>query len=65
MAAGDAEKRIKQSDHNRQAFYRRYFKIEPEDPAEYDLVMNAARVSTQMAVRLIGTAVQERAPRPG
>jgi len=60
-----AERRIKQSDHNRQAFHRRYFKIDPEDPQLYDLVIHAGRVSHGLAVRLIALAASERTPRPG
>jgi cytidylate kinase len=65
MSGPDAEKRVKQSDHNRAAFHRRYFKVEAEDPALYDLIINARRISTPLAVRLIATAVHEREPRPG
>jgi cytidylate kinase len=65
MAHADAEKRLKQSDHNRAAFHRRYFKIEAEDPAQYDLVINAARVAPSLAVRIIAAAAHEREPRPG
>ncbi|MEX2225826.1 MAG: cytidylate kinase-like family protein [Dehalococcoidia bacterium] len=65
MTPGDAEKRIKQSDHNREMFHRRYFKVEAGDPALYDLVINAGRIATPIAARLIAAAVHEREPRPG
>jgi cytidylate kinase len=65
MSEHDAEKRIKQSDHNRHAFHRRYFKVEAEDPLLYDVVINAGRVSMPVAVELIVTAARERSPRPG
>lgn len=65
MTQHDAERRIKQSDHNRAAFHRRYFKIEADDAAQYDLIVNAGRIAFPLAVRLIATAAHERAPRPG
>jgi cytidylate kinase len=65
MSAQDAERRIKQSDQNRQAFHRRYFKVEPEDPRLYDLMVHAGRISHDVAVRLIALAARERTPRPG
>jgi cytidylate kinase len=61
----DAEKRIKQSDHNRHAFHRRYFKVEAEDPLLYDVVINAGRISAPVAVKMIVEAARERSPRPG
>ncbi len=65
MSAHDAERRIKQSDQYRQAFHRRYFKVEPEDPRLYDLMLHAGRISHELAVRLIAMAAKERTPRPG
>lgn len=65
MSEHDAEKRIKQSDHNRQAFHRRYFKVEAEDPSLYDMVINGGRIAPPLAARLIAAASRGRAPRPG
>jgi hypothetical protein len=56
---------VKQSDHNRAAFHRRYFKIEAEDPALYDIMINAGRIAVPLAVRIIAAAAHEREPRPG
>jgi cytidylate kinase len=61
----EAEKRIKQSDANRAAFHRRYFKVEADDPALYDMMINVGRIATPVAARLVATAAHERAPRPG
>ena len=61
----DAEKRIKQSDHNRHAFHRRYFKVDAEDALLYDVVINAGRISMPVAVRIVVEAARERSPRPG
>ncbi len=65
MSVHDAERRIKQSDHNRQAFHRRYFKADAENPALYDLVINGGRIGVTHAVELIALAVSQKAPLPG
>lgn len=61
----DAEHRLKHSDQESQAFHRRYFKVELENPALYDLVIQAGRVSDGLAVKLIALLARERSPRPG
>jgi len=65
MNPQDAERRTRQSDQNRLAFHRRYFKIDPEDPQLYDLVIHGGRVSRGVAVQLVALAASERTPRPG
>jgi cytidylate kinase len=65
IARGDAEKRIKDSDKNRIAFHRHYFKVEPDNPALYDLGINAGRVRTDIAAQMIAIAARARSPRPG
>ena len=61
----EAERRVKQSDHNRLEFHRRYFKVEMENPCLYDLMIHAGRIAPALAVRLIAEAVGARMPRPG
>lgn len=61
----DAEKRIKQSDHNRQEFHRKYFKVDADSPHLYDLGINAARTKPDVAARMIAIAAKELMPRPG
>jgi len=65
LSEQDAERRIKQSDHNRQAFHRRFFKIEAENPCLYDLVIHSGRISQAGAIALIEVAARERTPRAG
>jgi cytidylate kinase len=65
IARGDAEKRIKDSDKSRIAFHRHYFKVEPDNPALYDLGINAGRVRTDIAAQMIAIAARARSPRPG
>lgn len=58
----DAKKRIKDSDHNREAFHHRFFKVDAESPELYDVALNMKQISGALAVRLIATAVRERTP---
>ncbi|MEX2246781.1 MAG: cytidylate kinase-like family protein [Dehalococcoidia bacterium] len=65
MEPQDAERRLKQSDQNRQAFHRRYFKIDADTPKLYDLMLRSDRIQPDLAVKLIALAVRDRTPRPG
>ncbi len=65
IARADAEKRIKESDKNRIAFHRHYFKVEPDSPQLYDLGINAGRIRTDIAAKMIAIAARDRSPRPG
>jgi cytidylate kinase len=64
ITADDAKKRIKESDHNRDAFHHRFFKIDAESPALYDLTVNTHRIAQPLAVRLIAMAVRDRTQYP-
>ena len=64
-AKAEAEKRIKQSDQQRQAFHRHYFKVETDTPALYDVGFNSARISVATAAKMIALAAAEKEPRPG
>lgn len=65
VAHEEAERHIKQSDHNRLEFHRRYFKVEMEDPRLYDLMLHAGRIAPDLAVQLVAKAARDRMPRPG
>lgn len=65
ITADEAEKRIRRSDQDREAFHRRYFKTGAEQPLLYDLMLHAGRFSPEAMLRLVVLAAQERAPRPG
>jgi cytidylate kinase len=60
-----AEHRIDKSDHQRQAFHRHYFKIDADSPALYDLGINAGRIRTDVAARMIALAAAQLTPAPG
>jgi cytidylate kinase len=65
MSSHDADKRIEKSDTNRQAFHRRYFKVEFNSPQQYDMAINAGHISVPVAAKIIAVAAEELAPRPG
>lgn len=65
MIRADAERRIDKSDANRRAFHLRYFKMEFNNPHQYDMAINAGQISTATAARMIAVAAAELAPKPG
>jgi cytidylate kinase len=65
ISNAEAEKRIAKSDRDRDAFHRHYFKVEPNSPALYDLGINSARISADVAARMIALAAEHLAPKPG
>jgi len=60
MKPEDALRRIKESDSSRAAFHQRFFKVDAESPALYDVTVNCARVSVPTAVHIIAHAVKDR-----
>jgi cytidylate kinase len=65
MSRQDAERRIDKSDANRQAFHRRYFKVEFNNPQQYDMAINAGRIAADVAAKMIAVAAAALTPRPG
>ena len=65
MSKQDAERRIDKSDANRQAFHRRYFKVEFNSPQQYDMAINAGHISRPVAAKMIAVAAAALAPKPG
>ena len=65
MTRPDAERRIDKSDANRRAFHLRYFKMEFNNPHQYDLAINGGQISTAAAAKMIAIAAAELAPHPG
>ena len=53
LNATEATKLINQMDANRAAFTKQFFKVERTDPLNYDLVLNTAKYSFELAARLI------------
>lgn len=65
MSRQDAERRIDKSDANRRAFHLRYFKMEFNNPHQYDMAINAGQISTTTAAKMIAIAAAELTPKPG
>jgi cytidylate kinase len=65
IAEPEAERRIRDSDENRRAFHRRYFKVDVDNLSLYHLSINAGRVTHESAVDLIGGLARAHTPRPG
>lgn len=53
-----AAAQVDASDHNRKNYCRRYYRIDWDDPTQYDLVINTNRLSIDEAVALIRQAIQ-------
>jgi cytidylate kinase len=49
----DAAKMIKEADHARRRYLRRYFDADPDDPLLYDLVLNTGRLGFVRTAELI------------
>lgn len=52
-----AKKMIHEFDKQRAAFHRKFFKVNVDDPALYDLVLNGARFTTDEAVTILAQVV--------
>lgn len=55
-----AEEFIRQNDHGRARYLKKYYRRDIDDPLLYDLVINTGRFSTADVARLIGEAVIRR-----
>ncbi len=57
---GPAKEIIRQNDHDRAAFHRRYFKADWNDPLNYHLVLNTSRLSIPGVIETLVAAAQAR-----
>ena len=64
-SAEEATKQIEQDDESRQRFLRADFKVEPDDPRLYDLVVNTASLGIEGAAELIVQGLRRRFPGDG
>jgi cytidylate kinase len=65
LAETEAAERIEEVDRDRNGYVKTYFKREADDPTGYDLVINAAQITVETALRLIEHALREKVQRPG
>ena len=56
---GEAERMILKNDANRRSFSRKYFYADVTDPLQYDLIINAARVSVDAGVEVVKSALRQ------
>jgi cytidylate kinase len=54
----DARKRGIESDQGRAAFYRKFWKVDVEDPRLYDLTIDTSRISYENAAEIVATAAR-------
>jgi cytidylate kinase len=53
LSESDSRKQIERSDNSHREFIRRYFQAELDDPANYDIVLNSARLNLVQAAAII------------
>ncbi len=54
----EASKRLHDLDRGRADFHRKFFKVDPNDPSLYDLVIDTGRLSYEAAAEVIGLAAR-------
>lgn len=54
-----AKKFLKEQDDARAAYYKKIFKVAPEDPTLYHLFLNADKLGTDLSAQIIATAARE------
>ena len=60
LSPQEATKRIHDLDKGRVAFYHKFFKVEANDPACYDLVIETSRLPFELAAQLVAEAARAR-----
>jgi cytidylate kinase len=56
LAAGDAERRLKEGDAGRADYFKRFYGIDRELPTHYDVVVNTDRITPEEATEIVLTA---------
>ncbi|MDT7943714.1 MAG: cytidylate kinase-like family protein [Dehalococcoidia bacterium] len=52
----EAARRLHQTEKGRQLFYRRYWKVDPDDPSYYHLTVETSRLPLEVAVEVVAVA---------
>ncbi len=55
-----AKQEITKYDNSIREFFKRYFRVEPEEPVHYDLIVNTGRVSFQAAASIVVDALSSK-----
>ncbi len=56
MGLDEAKHRMEKSDKGRAAFYRKFWKVDVEDPKLYDLTIDTSKVTYGVAAEIVATA---------
>ena len=65
IGSDEATKRVQESDRGQVAFYRKFWKVEMEDPRMYDLTIDTSRLSYETAAELVSLAARAKAAATG
>ena len=57
----EAARRAQDSDRARAAFYRKFWKVDVDDPSLYDITLETSRLSYDVAAELVATAARAKA----
>jgi cytidylate kinase len=60
LSPAEAERWVDQTDHDRTRFVKSNFNVDPNDPLEYDLILNSGRYTTEECADLIVQAMRVR-----
>jgi cytidylate kinase len=60
LSSEEAAKRVHDLDKGRAAFHRKFFRVEADDPACYDLAIDTSRLSFEVAAQLVAEAARAR-----
>jgi cytidylate kinase len=58
MTLEDAKRRAQASDQARAAFYRKFWKVDVEDPRLYDITVDTSRLAYDIAAEVIVAAAR-------
>ena len=64
LSPQEATKRVHDLDKGRIAFHHKFFRVEADDPACYDLVIATSRLSFELAAELVAEAARAREAAP-
>ena len=60
LSSRDADKFVRRTDREREAFYRHHFGVDCADPMHYDVVINSGDMSIEAAADIVVTAYRGR-----
>lgn len=55
-----AEKAARQRDRARESYFRTFYKVDPDNPLSYHLILNAATIGLETAAHLVIEAARTR-----